>query len=44
MVLQSKDAVVYDTSLDISEEALARLNAQTKNLKITLERRDQPDG
>lgn len=40
LVIQKKNAVIYDTSLDITEEALARLNEKTKNLKITLERKD----
>ena len=42
LVVQKKNAVIYDSTLDITEEALARLNDRTKNLKITLERKDNP--
>jgi len=35
IVLQRQVAVIYDTSLDISEEALAELNERTKNMVIT---------
>ncbi|XDZ64737.1 OmpH family outer membrane protein [Alphaproteobacteria bacterium LSUCC0684] len=35
VVLQRQVAVIYDTSLDISDSALARLNERTKNLVIT---------
>ena len=40
IVVQKKNAVLFDSALDITDEALARLNERTKNLKITLERKD----
>ena len=40
LVLQRKDALIYDASLDISAEALERLNERTKNLTITLEKKE----
>ena len=42
LVIQKKNAIIYDSALDITEEALARLNERTKNIKITLERKDNP--
>ena len=42
IVVQKKNAVLFDGTLDITDEALARLNERTKNLKITLERKDSP--
>ena len=42
IVVQKKNAVLFDSALDITDEALARLNERTKNLKISLERKDSP--
>ena len=44
LVIQKKDAVIFDTTLDITAEALSRLNARTSNLTITLERIDNSLG
>ena len=35
MVLQRQNVVVYNNALDITEDALARLNERTKNLTLT---------
>lgn len=42
VVIQRKNAVIYDAALDISEEALSKLNERTRNLKITLEKKEKP--
>ena len=44
LVIQRRDAVIFDTSLDITDEALSRLNERTRNLKVTLERIDSSQG
>ena len=41
VVIQRQDAVVYENGLDISNNALERLNERTKNLKITLEKKER---
>ena len=40
IVIQKQNAVIYDSSLDITQLALERLNERTKNLKITLEKKE----
>ena len=41
MVIQRKNVVIYDSTTDITDEALRRLNERTKNLTVTLQREDQ---
>ena len=41
MVIQRNNVVIYDSTTDITEEALRRLNERTKNLTVTLQRDDQ---
>ncbi|MGC6485808.1 MAG: OmpH family outer membrane protein [Candidatus Puniceispirillales bacterium] len=40
MVIQKQNAVIFDTNLDITPLALERLNERTKNLKVTLEKKE----
>ena len=35
MVLQRQNVVIYNNALDITDDALARLNEKTKNLTLT---------
>ncbi len=35
MVMQRQNVVIYNNNLDITEEALTRLNDRTKNMKLT---------
>jgi len=37
MVIQRKNVVIYDSSTDMTGEALQRLNERTKNLTVTLQ-------
>ena len=41
IVLQRQDVVIFDTGFDISDEALVRLDGQTKDVKITLSGKDR---
>ena len=40
IIIQKQNAVIYDGNLDITALALERLNERTKNLKITLEKKE----
>jgi Skp family chaperone for outer membrane proteins len=40
VVIQKQNAVIYDGNLDITQLALERLNERTKNLKVTLEKKE----
>ena len=40
MVIQKQNAVIFDANLDITPLALERLNERTKNLKVTLEKKE----
>lgn len=40
LIIQKQNAVIYDTSLDITQLALERLNERTRNLKVTLEKKE----
>lgn len=40
MVIQRNNVVIYDSSTDMTQVALERLNERTKNLTITLQRDD----
>ena len=40
MVIQRKNVVIYDSTTDVTDEALRRLNERTKNLTVTFQRDD----
>ena len=41
MVMQRSNVVIYDSSIDMTNEALQRLNERTKNLTVTLQSEGQ---
>jgi Skp family chaperone for outer membrane proteins len=40
LVIQKQNIVLYDLSIDISDEALLRLNERTKDMTVTFTNKD----
>ncbi len=41
MVIRRENLVIFDTSIDLTDEALLRLNERTKNMTVTFEQDEQ---